>query len=110
MKVKVTKKMVSELNKALKKMEATSISKFEFKKIDYNMGGMLIGNVDDNDLDFDDTGRYIYKTIKVSYKDECYAYDRYMTSKNLIDIFRRNYKDGYYLAQFIDDVIFELEI
>lgn len=89
MKVKVTKTMAKALNKALQ--DQSSIQEFIFDSCDKD-AYIHFFNVDyalNNEQDFD----YItnkFKYIIVRYKDECYSFDNYIGSYDLIKCFNRS--------------------
>lgn len=106
MKVKVTKSMYKELNKALKNQDATSIYEFQFVNLNPNWNFDL----DDTDLHLDNEGNWVCYAIKVVYKDECYAMPNYISTADLRNIFKKYNCDGYYLEQFLNNVIDEYEV
>lgn len=87
MKVKVTKKMVSELNKALKAKkeggEYTSINKFYFE----TRAPYFYESLYDYNCDCDNNGNVIIKYIKVTYNDDCYAMPGSLSTSELRDAY-----------------------
>lgn len=89
MRTKVSKTMAKTLNQELKNREFTNIDSFIYDdEIGMSMYSQFIDyDTFDHENDWDiETSRF--KAIRVNYKPDCYACDRYITTNDLIDAAR----------------------
>lgn len=109
MKVKATKKICHELLKAAKKADYTSIQDVF---IDTAKPDFYARYVDDDLFHALDYGDYdastgLIKFIKVVYKEDCYAVNRYFTTYDLVKEFNHSDKTT---AGFINQCLSLMEI
>lgn len=109
MNVKITKTMVTALNKELKARKKngvyTSIYTFDYddtltpKMYETFVNDDLFKALDNGDFD---ASKSAFKTIRVIYNDDCYAVNRYITTDDLIKCFNHSDKtyDGFLEAVF----------
>lgn len=105
--VKATKKMATALKKGLKSDNRFINYSIEFLKVSDRFYYLnCASRWDDHENDFD----YInntYNVIKITYPDNYYACDRYITTNDLLKVFRGSDKT---LAGFIDNFKDYIEI
>lgn len=103
MKVKATKKMMMELNK--KAVNNYCIDFFELLKVPYDIYRMMVFDPFEHEEDYNPSTN-TFNIIKVIYKADMYAMDRYITTKDL----RHEYHDGDTIDTYIPRVINAYEI
>ena len=98
--VQVSKKMVNELNKAAARPAGVTFYYTEFSVdafrayVDFDLWDH------ENDLKFDKEGRNVFKVISATYDPEYYAMPQYLTTNDLLRIYKRSNKtfDGFISA------------
>ena len=107
MNIATTKTLAREMNK--RRPECVEmISREQFTECDYYLSVGLNSSTD-SDYDYN-TGRY--NVIEIVYKAGCYAMPRYLTTEDLIKIFRRAARNSkaVTLEQFAEEFNAEIEI
>lgn len=107
MRVQATKKMASELNKAIKGTRFEKIMRFDAKEVQFEFYTREVSsNWEEMELDYNArTGKY--RTMKVVYHPTLYAMGQYITTRDLSRIFKitgNNWDD------FVKEVCAEYEI
>lgn len=111
--IKVSKKMVNELNKALKKRKKggtyTSIYSFNYDYCDLRQYELNVDSDLFHALDYDDYDGITntFKFIRIIYNENCYSFDRFITTYDLNRIFKSCDKT---LDGFINEVFNTYEI
>lgn len=106
MKVKITKKMVNEIKKAFAKIEKVKNYDVEYVKMSSRQYNYCV-DFDNKSMDYDYNwlnGEWV--VIKILYPNEYYAMPKYITTVDLLNIFRKSNKtlDGFMqeLADFLE--------
>lgn len=89
MKVQATKKMASELNKALKGTRFEKIMRFDAKEVSFEFYTREVSsNWEEMELDHNArTGKC--RTMRVAYNPELYAVNQYITTRELNKLFEK---------------------
>lgn len=94
MQVKITKRMVKEINERLKNtyyFDSADFLKLPFT--DYRRYVDSFRDIEDSEFDYDINGHLVVKFIRVNYKDDMYAMPAYITMSTLREAFH-NAKDN----------------
>lgn len=103
MKVRTTNQMVKFIKKNIK---IKDIARVYLTKINYATYQWYCNYNANCNLDYDPKSNQ-YKVIVIEYKDECYACDKFLTTTDLIDFFKRSDKSA---TGFINQLTAELGI
>lgn len=91
MKIRVSKVFANYINKCAKEMGFKAEACVE--TMSESQYGYCVGNVFDamdyGDSDMNDEGQYIFKAIAISYPCDYYASTKYLTTKQLLNEWRR---------------------
>lgn len=104
--VKATKKMAMEIKKALKNDENFMGYSVDFQNLSSSQFAWLVGSCWDNEQDYN-INTNTFNTICITYPYNYYANNKYLTSKDLLRVFKTCNKtfDG-----FINDLKSYIEI
>ena len=103
MKVKTSNTMVSFIKKNIK---IKDIDRVYLKKINYGVYQWYCNYNANCNLDYDYKTN-LYKVIVITYKDNCYACDKYLTTTDLINFYKMSNKTT---QGFIDELKANIEI
>lgn len=91
MQIKVSKVFANYINKCAKEMGFKAEASVE--KMGESQYGYCVGNVFDamdfGDSDMNNEGQYVFKAIAISYPYDYYAPTKYLTTKRLLNEWRR---------------------
>lgn len=91
MKIKVSKVFANYINKCAEEMGFKADASVE--TMSENQYRFCVGNVfeamDNGDYDMDDEGRNVFKVITINYPYDYYAPTKYLTTKRLLNEWRR---------------------
>lgn len=85
--VKASKKMASEIKKALKSDKNFTGYTVDFQNLSANQFAYLVGSCLDNERDYNINSN-TFNTICITYPYNYYANKKYLTSKDLLRVFK----------------------